>query len=203
MQAGSYSTLTALWLRKGPGTNFEQLALMPQNATFVADGNEQNGFASGHFGQVAGWASVQYLGPLGQGVPQAQATPEAIQLASQLVITGEGVALRSAPEISSPAFGVGSNVVTMTTRGAIVQNQDDQKNGFEHITYNGQDGWLSLNYLAPKGTPLAPIQGVPQVPVKGVTPEPPKVQTEIGAVGGGVAAVALIGVAIAIYFLAK
>jgi hypothetical protein len=210
MQAGDYIvTASALWLRDGAGTNFAQLALMPQGAVFNADGGEQNGFASGTFGAVQGWASIQYLEPVGS---QMSVSPADVQAADNLLITGQDVAFRSEPKISEPAFGNGSNVSSLTNKSEIVSNDKIQDNGFQAVKYKGQDGWISVLYLQP--TSSAPTPGLLPIPINPLNPptpppvspasdQPPEVQTEVGKMSGGMVAVGLLALAAGIYFLAK
>jgi uncharacterized protein YgiM (DUF1202 family) len=217
MQAGDYYvTASALWLRDAPSTSGNQVALMPAGAVVHADGKENNGFASISFGQVLGWAAIPYLASVSNGTPnpspnpQPAATPDQIKASSQLLITGQDVALRSDSQISNPAFGSGSNVIVTTNKGEVVANQGAQQNGFCSVTYKGQPGWMSLLYLAP--TDLSPTSGAivkapetpnPVIELDDASTSSPPVQTEIGKVGGGVAAIGLLALAVGIYFLAK
>lgn len=212
MQAGVY-TVTAqggAWLREGPGTDYMQLALVPQGAQVTADGAEQAAFARVKYGPVEGWIASPFLAGA-----QPAADAQQVQASTNLEITGQDVALRQVPIISQPAYGPGSNVLVLTNKGEVVENLRATEGGFQRVGYKGQAGWMSLLYLRPTnaratmpGAGPGPLAGpAPNVEViKGQEPTPEQaawVQTEVGPMSGGAVAGFLLLAALGIYFLAK
>jgi hypothetical protein len=205
MHAGTSLVTHDIWLREGPGTNYEPIALIPKGSTFEADGSESRAFAHGSFGPLKGWASMAYLfhsaGNLDAG-DVTTATAAEVQNAENLQLTGQDVAFRTEPKISTPAFGPGSNVIVTTNQGEVAKNGKIQDDGFQSVNYKGVDGWISVLYLKP--TNAAPTPGpIPQMPIQPAPAPAPKVQTEIGPMTGGALALGLLALGAGIYFLAK
>lgn len=203
---GSCVVTHDIYLREGPGTSYEPIAMIPKGSTFECDGNEQQAFAHGSFGPLTGWASMAYLFQNVQGLDAGAITtaaPDAIEQADDLSLTGQDVAFRSEPKISDPHFGPGSNVIVTTNQGEVVKNNKIQTNAFQSVNYKGVDGWISVLYLEP--TNASPTPGPIQHEDTPPTPsdEPPKVQTEIGPMTGGALALGLLALGAGIYFLAK
>jgi len=206
-----------LWLREGPGTNTAELALMSEGATVDSDaqGSETNGFLHVFYGQLEGFASTKYLALQKPSVAAAVATAQVTPAAGpNFQITGQDVALRSGPMISTPdAYGPNSNVVTFTNKNEVARNDGQAQNGFALVTYKGTQGWMSQRYLQGSDLPLTPGQIIPATLAISAPPptyvelekgegEPPVV-TEAGLMKGGAVAPLLLLLAGVIYFLSK
>jgi len=210
-----------LWLREGPGINTAELALMSEGATVDSDaqGSETNGFLHVFYGNLEGYAATKYLSLQKPTVAAATMTAAAAAQvapagAPNYQITGQDVALRSGPQISSPdAYGPSSNVVTFTNKNEVVKNNGTAQNGFALVTYKGTQGWMSQRYLQGSDLPLTPGSIIPATLAKPAPPptyvelgkgegEPPVV-TEAGLMKGGTVAPFLLLLAGVIYFLSK
>lgn len=207
MQRGACVVTHDIYLREGPGTGYEAIAMIPKGSIFECDGSERNAFAHGSFGPLTGWASMSYLFHTAQGLDAGAittATTAEIQSAEDLMLTGQDVAFRKEPKISTPDFGPGSNVIVTTNEGEVVKNNKIQDNAFQSVNYKGVDGWISVLYLKPSAA--NPTPGPIQAPVEELPSPPPagdKVQTEIGPMTGGAVALGLLALGAGIYFLAK
>lgn len=188
-----------LYLRMGPSTETAAIVGMPFGAIVQATGQENNAFAQVVYNGQTGWASEAYLAAapqvvqqvaqlggamMGQAVQQGQGQQGPV--GTVLTIIGQDVALRSAPLISQPDFGQGSNVIVLTNKGETVTTLGPRQNAFTNVSYKGKSGWMSDRYLAAiagGGSDLAarpPVgQPVPVQPVK-TSPATPAQATGTG-----------------------
>lgn len=215
-QSGQPLAVTAqggLYLRMGPSTDTQPIIGMPFGAIVQATGQEQNAFAQVVYNGQTGWASEAYLAEapqvqqvaqvaqqlLGGGmqqVAQQQQGPAGVQLG----ITGQDVALRSQPMISTPDFGNGSNVIVLTNKGEVVTTLGPRQNAFTQVNYKGREGWMSDRYL---GVGAGPSPG-PLTQPKPQQPPPIAVSAKPTPQGGSATFVLGLGILLAAgYFMVK
>lgn len=217
------NTPGGLYLRVSPSVQANWQAAMPQGAQVIATGNESNGFAEVLYqGVIKGWASEQYLDLMQVQQAQQQVAqviqnvmqpaqqqmqnldPKSIAAGLKLSITGQDVALRSAPAISVPAFGQGSNVIFLTSKGETATTIGPMQNGFTMVSVRSQEGWLSTQYLSdvpPVGIVARPPQQPPAITVNAPPPQP---KTGGAGVSGSAGFVLGLGILVAVgYFMMK
>jgi N-acetylmuramoyl-L-alanine amidase len=134
---GFYRTTTYLNLRTGPGTGYSVIRVMPPNTLLAGIGPEQNGFIKvADAGQV-GWASAQYLTSSNGG-----STDTPVGLGTKW--TTAAVNMRQGP-------GQGYPVIRVLPQNTVVNVYDNFMNNYQLISFNGQFGWVSLDYLSATG----------------------------------------------------
>jgi uncharacterized protein YraI len=134
---GYYRTTDYLNLRSGPGTGYSVIRVMPPNTLLAGIGPEQNGFIKvADAGQV-GWASAQFLTASNGG---SNDTPVFV-----------GTKWTTAAVNMRQGGGTGYPVIRVLPQNTAVNAYDNFQNNFQLISYNGQYGWVSLDYLAPTG----------------------------------------------------
>lgn len=119
----------ALNLRGGPSLADRILAVMPVGSHVTLTGQHSNGFWPVIYNGRAGWAASDYL-RRDQGTPSAAGT----------AIATDALNLRGGSSL-------GSAILTVMPRGAIVTLTGQASNGFRAVSYNGWSGWASAGYL--------------------------------------------------------
>ncbi|MGD9712478.1 MAG: SH3 domain-containing protein, partial [Thermomicrobiales bacterium] len=151
---GSAITTTDLNLRDAPSGDSQILLQMPSGSEVGILGDPQNGFYPVRFQGQDGWASGDFLNLGGEIVeptattalePTATETESAPPIApvepvGQAVTTSD-VNFRDAPNTN------GSNVLAVVPGGAQVDILGEPQNGFYPARFNGQDGWISGDFL--------------------------------------------------------
>lgn len=155
-------TTTSLNLRTGPGTSYPVMVVMPISAQVTLTGKTSNGFQSLTYSGFNGWASAAYLKVQGATPqnPPVQPAPSAAGTAT----TTDALNLRA-------GAGTSFTVVTVMPRGASVTLTGRSANGFYQLSWNGQTGWASGQYLKLR----SPIPG-PTPPAQTPPPPPPTTQ---------------------------
>ena len=138
--SGTATVTTGLNLRAGPGTNNAVLAVMPAGATVTLTGDSSNGFLSVRYNGIDGWASSDYLNT-GGGNPAPSPSPSPSPTpGGTTATTTTALNLRAGPS-------TGDAILTVMPAGVAVSITGQPQNGFHPISYAGQSGWASSNYL--------------------------------------------------------
>lgn len=165
-EAGSGRVTSELHLRSGPSTADSSLMVMPVNASVLLTGNASNGFYSVSYDGTEGWAYAEYLDLSGEPVSPQEPAPQAT---SEPAFTTAPVNLRNDPSPSGAVLLVIPSGASVTITGAA-------ESGFLPVTYSGQSGWASADYInaggdtAPAPAPLPdPVGSGISWPVSGGT----------------------------------
>ncbi len=136
-ELGKYKvTLTTgnLILRSIASTNGDQLALVP-NGTIVDVTEISNGFGKTSYNGKVGWLYMGYLTKV------ADSAEDEYMVGEYVVITdGGNLILRAEPS------GSGKQLTTVPNYTDVYVTEIT--NGYGKTTYNGQTGWLSMQYLS-------------------------------------------------------
>lgn len=134
---GTARVTTNLHLRQGPSTADASLTVMPAGATVSITGSAQNNFLPITYNGTSGWAYADYL-DVGGGsdAPDEPVPPPA----SATAVTTASLNLRSNPSLSA-------SVILVMPAGATVTITGGPQSGFYPVTYSGQSGWASTDYL--------------------------------------------------------
>lgn len=158
------TTTDSLNLRTGPGTSYPVMVVMPVGTQVTLTGRNSNGFQSLTYSGFSGWASASYLQVQGTTPqnPPVQPTPPATGTAT----TTDSLNLRA-------GAGTSFTVVTVMPRGASVTLTGQSANGFHQLSWNGQTGWASGQYLDFGSTTPAPPPPVQPAPTPPPSMQPP------------------------------
>ncbi|MCR5635760.1 MAG: SH3 domain-containing protein [Clostridiales bacterium] len=133
---GNYKVATSgsgLNLRASASTSGNILTTVP-NGTPVTVYEVLNGFGKVSYKNTVGWLSMSYLAPV-------TAINSETTSSGMYKVTTSGGSLKLRASASASA-----NVLTLVPNGTdVVVNQIS--NGFGKASYNGNTGWLSMNYL--------------------------------------------------------
>ena len=122
---GGAKTTSNVNLRKGPGSNFAVIKVVPKGTWVEITASVQNGFRKVLVDGYVGWISDAFLGGDDEGA----------------FITTAKVNLRS-------GAGTSYSIKQVLPSGAtVVDYDDDIVNGFRHVEYKGTTGWVSNAYL--------------------------------------------------------
>ena len=138
------TTTDRLNLRTGPGTSFAVVTVLPVNAIVTLTGQTESGFRSVTWGGFSGWVSSTYLN-LGDGRPDP---PDPIPDTNGM--TTANLNLRTGP-------GTSFTVIRVMSSGSRVVLAGQESNGFLSLSFNGQSGWASEDFLVIDGAAPAPI----------------------------------------------
>ncbi len=130
--AAGATTIDAVNLRSGPGTDYPVLAVMWPGSAVSIDGAPQNGFYPVTYAGTSGWASGLYLS-MGDG---------------RTATTTTALNLRTGPSFADW-------VVDVMPAGAVVTLTGGSVNDFLSVSYNGVDGWAHAAYLTTGGGGVA------------------------------------------------
>jgi uncharacterized protein YraI len=147
----------ALNLRTGPGISNPVMIVMPRGANVTLTGQTSGAFRSVTYLGFSGWASSNYLKIQGETRPNPPSQPAPPTAGT--ATTTDSLNLRA---------GAGTNftVVTVMPRGARVTLSGKTANGFYELTWSGNTGWASGDYLQFASTP-------PSNPAPQPSPTPP------------------------------
>jgi uncharacterized protein YraI len=178
--------------RTGPSMADSVISVIPDGALVALNGDSANGFLGIIYTDRSGWAHAESV--LGDGapavpeVPVAPETPAAPEapaapaspgvvpvgetVTGSAVVVDGGLNLRTGPSLDNP-------VVTVMPDGSPVELRGDIQNGFAPVSFNGETGWASIDFLGAPGqepaAPEAPAATEPPVetPVEPGQPAPP------------------------------
>lgn len=200
-----------LYLFARPSTSAKVLGVVPNGTRVSRIVPAANGFARVYDPRrrVMGYLPASLLTKVGDGAGDISKIPFKGQ--GFYESTGSEVAVRAKPEISSPAYGAGSNAIGYLYPGDVVQadgkTQVSGPNTFAAVVTVFGPGWVSTSYLQP--TDKTQISGGgPQGggggPAPGPGPAPQGGLAEESVFGSGwTLAGGLLLLAVAIYFVAK
>ena len=154
---GGTSVLVSLNLRGDASTSSQVLAVMPAGATVQLLGEQRNGFVRVTYNGTRGWASGQFLGSGGAATPSDGGTNGGTS-------SGATGAARSTTDLNlRSGAGTSFAVIGVIPAGGQVQLTGTRQNNFAQLTYNGTQGWASLDFLTSGGgsgsSPVVPDDG--------------------------------------------
>lgn len=149
----------ALNLRSGPGTTYSVVTVMPDGATVIITGAQQNGFYPIRYGNLTGYAFAEFL-QIG-GTPS---TPTPTQPTTRTAWTTANLNLRS-------GAGLGFGVITVIPNGGQITVTGNATNNYYPVTFDGTSGYASADYItfSQPTTPTPGPSGLLTWPVKGGT----------------------------------
>jgi uncharacterized protein YgiM (DUF1202 family) len=199
-------TQSGLNIRERADVGSTKLGAIPQGTVVPVIGDSTSGPGA------ASWVKVAYSGVEGwiaEGdgqtawVSGAQPRDVATIEPGVYTVTGSNVNLRDQPSLQA-------NVIIMTGPANETVLADGQaQDGFAHVTYRNNVGWMSRQYLAKQGTIdpaslLGPIPKPDLVQVKqDQMPSEPTQKGGAPAPSAGVLVGGLLALALVVYFLAK
>ena len=140
---GTALVTSELNLRSGAGTDFDVLAMLPTGTVVDLTGGSQNGFLSLYYQGQFGWAAEQFLDTSGEVTTSASEPvpePPITGTASAIV----GLNLRGGP-------GLDYGILAVIPAGGTVQLTGKTEGGFAEAVYNGEQGWVSAQFLTTGG----------------------------------------------------
>lgn len=143
-------------LRKGPGTSYSVIVVVPANTEVLAYAGSTNGFRQVDYGQKSGWIHADYLSSPNE--------PQWIGLAA----TNTRLNFREGPS-------TGAKVKAVMPAYSIVKISNQVVDGYQYIAYNGTTGWAHVDYL---------VQGIDLVATRklAIRAQPSATSTYLGAV---------------------
>lgn len=197
-----------------PSTKSPCMAVLPKGTRLVEVGRPANFFRNVVFMGHVGYVADPFTKPIDAGQVAAALALNVEQLRMKTAyITGDGVRLRSSPQVNN-------NVILSMNRGEPVQIVGKEQNGFALVVYSGKnlpfgattaDGWVSKQYLAvdqlPPQVAIVPVPEGPNVTPQPPPEPPPDIEkaslVEEKVLTGPAIAVGLLLLAVVIYFIAK
>ncbi len=135
------SGVSALWVRTGPSTSYDQVQALNQG-TVVKVVGESNGWYQIEYNGISGWMSGKYLekvdGSTTGGSTGGKAPETTIDKTFEVVVSASSLNVRTGPSTDYGKIGSLSNGQRVTVIG--------ESNGWYKINYNGQEGWISAGY---------------------------------------------------------
>lgn len=130
-----YKTTARVNLRSGASTSASVITVVPAGAIVSYQGVDSNAFVNVGYGHFYGWIHQSYLVAVGDA-------PKPIIVGTAR--TTASVNLRNGPS-------TGNQVVRVVPKGAAVQISDTVRQGFRYVVYNGQGGWMTVQFLSIDG----------------------------------------------------
>ena len=122
---GGARTTSNVNFRKGPGSNFAVIKVVPKGTWVEITATVQNGFRKVVVNSTVGWIADAFLGGDDSGA----------------FVTTAKVNLRSG---ASTSYSV---KLVLPSGATVIDYDDDIVNGFRHVEYMGITGWVSNAYL--------------------------------------------------------
>lgn len=132
-----FQTTANLNLRSGPGTDYSVLVVIPAGAQVQGSNRYDSGFREVTYNGTTGWASDDYLTPLGSSNPTNP--PAAF----------DGTAVVEAATNFRDDASLNAGIILVLPAGATVSVSDQVTNGFRYSQYNGTNGWVYDLALSP------------------------------------------------------
>ncbi len=143
---GGTNVLVSLNLRADASTDSQILDVMPAGATVQLLGEQRNGFVRVTYNGTQGWASGQFLGSGGSASDPADSDTDGG------ATTGATGAAQSTTDLNlRSGAGTSFAVIAVIPAGGQVQLAGSRQNNFAQVTYNGTQGWASLDFLTTGG----------------------------------------------------
>jgi uncharacterized protein YraI len=127
-ESGNAQTVDQVYLRQGPGTEYEILASLPWGHRLSITGGMQNGFYLVDTDGMRGWVHKSYV------------RPDGAHTGARVGFATDWVNMRWGP---STADG---SVMTVP-EGAVTIVTGKKQNGFFPVSFQGYDGWIYEDYL--------------------------------------------------------
>ncbi len=146
---GGTNVLVSLNLRTDASTSSQIIAVMPAGATVQLLGEQRNGFVRVTYNGTRGWAFGQFLGS-GGAAPDDSGTDSGTS-------SGATGSAQSTSDLNLRS-GAGTTfaVIGVIPAGGQVQLTGTRQNNFAQLTYNGTQGWASLDFLTTGGGTSSP-----------------------------------------------
>lgn len=126
--SGNAQTVDQVYLRQGPGTEYEILASLPDGHRLSITGGMQNGFYLVDTDGMRGWVHRSYV------------RPDGARTGARIGFATDWVNLRWGP---STAEGI---ILTMP-EGSVAIVTGKMQNGFFPVSFGGYDGWAAADFL--------------------------------------------------------
>lgn len=150
---GGTNVLVSLNLRADALTSSQIIAVMPAGATVQLLGEQRNGFVRVTYNGSQGWAFGEFLGSGGATAPDDSGTDGGTS-------SGATGSAQSTTDLNlRSGAGTSFAVIDVIPAGGQVQLTGTRQNNFAQLTYNGSQGWASLDFLTTGGG-----SGSPAVP---------------------------------------
>ncbi|MBA2468437.1 MAG: SH3 domain-containing protein, partial [Chloroflexia bacterium] len=176
-QAALYEATANLNIRSEPNATAPVVGGIPSGGSAEVTGAIQNNFYPVSYNGIDGFASADFLRVAGSGGDEGGGDEGGTDTGpTGTRYTEARLNLRSGPGAS---FGV----IAIMPDGAQVELTGESSNGFSRLTWNGNNGWASTQFLTTEGGPTeptpAPVEptGTPTSPA----PESPSIgETPVG-----------------------
>jgi uncharacterized protein YraI len=146
----------ALNLRRGPGTSYGVILVMPGGASVELMGSAQGGFYPIRYNGTKGWASADYLTPGGtSGGNTSGGDSGSGSVAIGDSVTGRATVVDGRLNLRRGP-GTSYAVISVMPNGASVELMGSARSGFYPVRYNGTKGWASADYLRTGGAAEQP-----------------------------------------------
>ena len=163
--SGAQTVTTAnLNLRAAPALDAAILDVIPSGASIDVLGASENGFYPVAYGGQQGYAHGDYISGVTSTTPDQPddrdgAAPENVPVGD--VPTGTGTVTADRLNFRGGP-GLDYAIVTVISEGAVVELRGDAQNNFYPISYDGNTGWISGDYLVLDGAaPETPATEIP------------------------------------------
>jgi uncharacterized protein YkwD/uncharacterized protein YraI len=122
-------------LRTGPGAEYDVVSTLPADTAMTVTGGEVNAFIPVKVDGMFGWVAADLVE---RGAVTLEQTAAPSQSGTATAI--QEVELRDAPQDDAVTLGTIPSVAVVTLTG-------EAQDGFLHVAYNGQEGWVDASYL--------------------------------------------------------
>lgn len=150
---GSQPAVTAnLNLRAAPTLDAEILDVIPSGSAIDVLGTAENGFYPVAFNGQQGYSHGDFISgvassptePADPDAPAPENVPVGDVPTGTATVTADRLNFRGGP-------GLDYSIVTVISEGAVVELRGDAQNNFHPISYDGNTGWVSGDYLVFEG----------------------------------------------------
>lgn len=148
-------------LRRGPGTSYAVISVMPSGAAVELMGSAQSGFYPVRYSGTKGWASADYL-RIGGTAPQPDATPTPTPGGTGAVPVGPSV---TDNKVTTAALNMRQGpsssyaVVIVLPPGTQVDIMGAANGNFLPVRWAGRTGWAHGDWLVDPGSTPDPDSG--------------------------------------------
>ncbi len=134
-------------LHARPSDTTEILFLIPAGSTVTQTGSTHNGFVSVDYMGIVGWASAEFLET--PAPVAAEPTPSATPVDDvRTPRPGSGVAFTTVPLALRTGPSANEDVITTIPAETRVELTGVSENGYHRVAYDGQIGWVAIEYLS-------------------------------------------------------
>lgn len=129
-----YLTGNGVNLREGPGTEYDAVTSGSRGLELKRTGVTDNGWSRLEYEGETVYVSNSY-------VSEEKPAVEITEQNDTVYVTGDGVNLRKGP-------GTENDVIVSLSKGTELKRTGTAENGWTRVEYNGQEGYLSSNYVS-------------------------------------------------------